>query len=185
MEPRALWVDERNAALPEVAGGPRPSRILPAEEADVLVAMPRTVLLPERDWPSDLAAACNRVHPRRRKALYRRLLEAGLVALMPASKIPVDPISKRPLVGGLFGVPKKGKAEVRLILDRRPQKGVNKRLRWATLPQPCQPRHILLDRAEALPQRDRRAYLGPLPRGAWGQGLRRAALFVPDRVGNG
>jgi len=148
--PGALWVDERNAALPEIAGGLRPARILPNEEAGVIRDMPRSVLLPQRDWPADLPVACNRVHPRRRKALYRRLLAAGLAVLLPASKLPVDPVAGRVLVGGLFGVPKKGKAEVRLILDRRPQNSVNRRLRWATLPQPCQLRHIILDRTEGL-----------------------------------
>ena len=45
--PGALWVDESNAALPEVAGGLRPARILPDEEADVIRDMPRSVLLPQ------------------------------------------------------------------------------------------------------------------------------------------
>ena len=60
--------------------------------------------------------------------------------------IPID------LLDRLLIIPTKPytEQEIRLILDCRPQNATNRRLRWATLPQPCQLRHIVLDRTEAL-----------------------------------
>ena len=48
-----------------------------------------------------------------------------------------------------FGVSKKGKRELRFIFDRRPQNATNRRLRWATLPQPSQLRFLQLKHNES------------------------------------
>ena len=141
LEARAQWIDASCAALSQRAGGVRPSEILPPAEAEILADMERHVLLPEMQWPHPLPRSCHKVHPKQRRRLYRRLLDNGLARLVPAELIPKDPNSGRWLAGGCFGVSKKGKRELRLIFDRRPQNATNRRLRWATLPQPS---HCLL-----------------------------------------
>lgn len=85
-----------------------------------------------------------------RRAFYERLLRSGLALLRPADQIPRDPDTGDYITAGFFGVPKRGKTELRLIFDRRPMNAISRRLRWATLPQPSQLRFLLLRRGVRL-----------------------------------
>ena len=147
--PAAQWVDDRNCALPDTVGGVRPADYLLASERAVLLDLEANVKLPSNEW-GNLPKACLKIRPSRKRQFYQKLLRSGLCVLLPYRDIPTDPITGLPIVGGFFGVGKKGKVELRLSFDRRPQNATERRLRWGVLPQASQLRHIILKRRESL-----------------------------------
>ena len=120
-------------AVPAAAGSVRPCDFLAPERAAVLRDMGR-LLLPEEDVRGPVLLGCYMVEPSEQRTLFSRLLACGAAVLVPARKVPT--FRGRPLVGGLFAVPKikDGKRSQRLIVDRRPQNSVERRLQWLELP---------------------------------------------------
>ena len=90
-------------ALPAAAGSVRPRDFLAPERAAVLRDMDR-LLLPEEDVRGPVPLGCYMVEPSEQRTLFSRLLACGAAVLVPARKI--HTLRGRPLVGGLFAVPK-------------------------------------------------------------------------------
>jgi hypothetical protein len=79
-----------------------------------------------------LPRPCHRVSPAEETKLRLRLLATGMARLIHIDEIPLGPTGK-PLVGGLFAVPKDADKD-RLIYDRRVQNHGEHRLNWLNLP---------------------------------------------------
>ena len=138
-----------DVALPESAGAACPADQLPPERAAVLRDMHRLVL-PDVDVRGPAPLGCYKVEPAEQKTLFSRLLACGAAVLLPSNEVAT--LRGRPLVGGMFAVPKakKGANAQRLIIDRRPQNFTEKLLKWLQLPSAAQLQRTILEDAEVL-----------------------------------
>ena len=73
------------------------------------------VKLPRHQWDT-LKKPCLKIRPTRRHKFYQKLLRSGLCTLVPYNDVPTDHGGK-PIVGGFFGVGKKGKTELKRRLE--------------------------------------------------------------------
>lgn len=137
----ALPVVAERIAIPSSAGTVDPLTLLPPEQAEVVADMEQ-LRLPEHLW-REVAVACHKVSKEEETGLMKRLLETGMVTLVPEDVIPRDRRG-RILVGGLFSVGKND-SEDRLIFDRRPQNATMGKLTWAHLPAGACYSRMLLD----------------------------------------
>ena len=126
----ALPVQADRIAVPEQAGLVDPVALLSPDRAQVVADLEK-LRLPEILW-GDVVKACHRVPLEEETGLMLKLLETGMVTLLPEEQLPRSSTGDL-MVGGLFCVAK-NEVEDRLILDRRPQNATMSRLTWAHLP---------------------------------------------------
>lgn len=126
----ALPVQAGRVAVPEHAGLVDPVALLPPDRARVVADL-ESLRLPEALW-GEVVKACHRVPLEEETGLMLKLLETGMVTLLPEDQLPRSSTGDL-MVGGLFCVAK-NETEDRLILDRRPQNATMSRLVWAHLP---------------------------------------------------
>ena len=108
------------------------------------------LVLPDVDVRGPAPLGCYMVDLAEQKTLFPCLLSCGATVLLPSNEVAT--LRGRPLVGGMFVIPKakKGANAQRLIIDRRPQNFTEKRLSWLQLPSAAQLQRIILEDAEAL-----------------------------------
>jgi hypothetical protein len=142
----AQRVDAQQLRLPEAAGQLCTESLLPVDlAAQFRDGAART--LATADIPEPLPRPCFMVDKTEEKLLRRRLVEAGMVTLLPESQI-ARRQNDRLLLNGCFGVPHpKG---MRAIFDCRPANEGEARLRWSCLPNGAQITWLRLLRSEGL-----------------------------------
>ena len=126
----ALPVVASRVAMPAAAGTVDPLQFLDHDKREVVADLSR-LRLPEHLWP-EIPVACHRVPKEEEAGLVQKLLDHGMVRLLPESELPHDKHG-RLLCGGFFCVPKNS-SEDRLIFDRRPENSTMERIVWAKLP---------------------------------------------------
>jgi len=133
-------------SMPTQAGISRPEDLLYEARSAVLRAY-GDMVLPESEWPRAPVRSCHWVDPSEEPGLRRKLLEAGMAEVIPASSVPV--VGGRPVVAGLFSVPHKPESD-RLIIDRRGSNMLERRLHWARLPSGSQLGLIRIPKGQVL-----------------------------------
>lgn len=126
----ALPVVASRVAIPEHAGQVDPCDLLPSDQR-MVVSNLESLRKPEHLW-EPVPPACHRVCAEEEAGLVRKLLQSGMVKLVPESELLRDSNGKF-LSGGFFCVPKND-SEDRLIFDRRPENATMDRVIWAKLP---------------------------------------------------
>lgn len=142
----AMAVQADRVAIPECAGTVDPLDFLPPSRKSVVQNL-EGLRRPEFLW-DDIPVACHRVAQEEEAGLVDRLLQAGMVRLVPEDELPHTKDGKL-LCGGLFCVPK-NEVEDRLIFDRRPENSTMDRIIWARLPSGACFTRMLLEPTEYL-----------------------------------
>lgn len=126
----ALAVVPERVAMPEAAGSVDPLHFLEPDKCAVVADLEQ-LRKPEHQW-DDVPIACHRVSADDEARLVKKLVDHGMVRLLPESELPRDNQGHL-LCGGFFAVPK-NEVEDRLIFDRRPENSTMHRITWAKLP---------------------------------------------------
>ena len=133
------------AAVPTQAGTLKVSDGLPPAYVAIARDLGRLVK-PRSEW--ETIRPCHRIAPAEEEVLRQRMLKAGMARPLRLHEVPLDN-DNQPLVGGFFAVAK-NEVEDRLIFDRRPANGCERRLRWLNLPSASLLRQVILRPHEGL-----------------------------------
>ena len=117
-------------SLPTVAGIVNPCDYLKGEHLKAFKNMSADV--PHNHVPINPTKGCFKVQAEDKSAVFRKLLDSGVAALIPED-MGVRDIDGNLITGGLFAVDHKPDSD-RIILDRRPFNELERRLVWARLP---------------------------------------------------
>ena len=117
-------------SLPTVAGIVNPCDYLKGEHLKAFKNMSADV--PHNQVPINPTKGCFKVQAEDKSAVFRKLLDSGVAALIPED-MGVRDIDGNLITGGLFAVDHKPDSD-RIILDRRPFNELERRLVWARLP---------------------------------------------------
>lgn len=126
----ATYVRPDRMSLPTKAGVLDPRDFLRGEHLEAFKTMHEWA--PHDDPPNPPTKAVFKVLPHDREAVFRKLLETGVACLIPVEQALHD-AAGNVISGGLFAVPHKAETD-RIILDRRPQNELERRLVMARLP---------------------------------------------------
>ena len=126
----AMYVKPDRMSLPEKAGLVDPRDHLKGEWLRAFERMPYDV--PHDIPPLKPTKGCFKVEPNDLTAVYTKLIDSGVAVLIPAS-LALRDHNGHIVSGGLFAVPHKESTD-RIILDRRPQNELERRMVMARLP---------------------------------------------------
>ena len=127
---KASHVKPDRMSLPQEAGILDPRDFLKGDTLKAFETMHEWA--PHNEPPCHPTKAVFKVLPQDRDQVYCKLLESGVACLLPVDQALTDD-SGRIISGGLFAVPHKPLSD-RIILDRRPQNELERRLVLAKLP---------------------------------------------------